>query len=219
MIKLRVAVDRDVAIVLRRTEAALEVAQSGLDDLNGEDDSRQLAGFHVVVVFGRSVTNVLQGLRSAVGPAFDEWYEPWQSEMRRDKLLRFFYKMRSTILKEGDLGVDYTARSARISKEGQLALSKLFDNRPEGAPLWLGAKQLVWTLPPDAQGNVAEVTVPTPEGVEVDETIRFCRPPRRHLGRKLHDDSLAGLAQLYVTYLSALVAAAKAQFGDEPQLF
>jgi len=54
---------------------------------------------HSVVVFGRSVTNVLQNLRSKV-PDFDTWYEPWKAQMEQDPLMRYLYKLRTDLLKK-----------------------------------------------------------------------------------------------------------------------
>lgn len=56
------------------------------------------------MVFGRAVTNVIQTLRNSV-EGFDEWYIPHGEAMSRDPLMRFFYKLRSQILKEGQAGL------------------------------------------------------------------------------------------------------------------
>jgi hypothetical protein len=61
--------------------------------------TRTLLGLFAVVVFGRAVTNALQNLRTFDRQAFDEWYGPWKQEMEEDPLLRWFYKLRSDILK------------------------------------------------------------------------------------------------------------------------
>ena len=53
-----------------------------------------------MVVFGRSVTNVLQTLRSVDREGFDRWYLPYRKQMEDDALLRYFYRLRSIILKE-----------------------------------------------------------------------------------------------------------------------
>jgi hypothetical protein len=41
-------------------------------------------------VFGRSVTFVLQTLRSIDEQRFDGWYDPWRAEMAEDPLLKHF---------------------------------------------------------------------------------------------------------------------------------
>jgi hypothetical protein len=87
----------------------LRLVEQGLRDMEQTDPSevatdgtamdRVLLGFVAVVVFGRSVTNALQNLRTFDQRAFEDWYEPWQREMRADPLLRWFYVLRSNILK------------------------------------------------------------------------------------------------------------------------
>jgi hypothetical protein len=63
-----------------------------------------MPGLRNLIVFGRAVTNILQNLRSVVGAkTFDEWYMPLQEEMRDDELLKYFYELRTEILKEGSL--------------------------------------------------------------------------------------------------------------------
>ena len=67
--------------------------------MEGEDHDQRLLGFLGLVVFGRALTNVLQNLRTFDEQAFDEWYGPWREEMEGDELCRFFYVLRSQLLK------------------------------------------------------------------------------------------------------------------------
>ena len=85
--------------VLTRAMAMLRVVRQGLRDMEEAEHDRILLGFFAVVVFGRAVTNALQNLRTFDSHAFDEWYGPWRQEMQGDPLLRWFYKLRSEILK------------------------------------------------------------------------------------------------------------------------
>jgi len=63
-----------------------------------------MSGLQNVAVFGRAVTNVLQNLRS-VQPDFDDWYTPVQKELENTPLMKFFYNLRTEILKKGEVGV------------------------------------------------------------------------------------------------------------------
>ena len=65
-----------------------------------------------VAVEGRSITNILQNLRS-ISDNFDEWYQPFVVEMRNDPLLRYFYQLRSSTLKKGDDKIKGVRVSAR----------------------------------------------------------------------------------------------------------
>ena len=91
-------------VVIARTEAILHTARLGLEDVKGNDARRRIAGIHNVATFGRAVTNVLQNLRS-IATGFDAWYQPKVAEMAGDPLMRFFYTVRSEILKQGAVTV------------------------------------------------------------------------------------------------------------------
>jgi hypothetical protein len=88
--------------ILWDTRSTLDTAYFGLTVFTGHHDKTKVYGLRIVVVFGRATTNVLQGLRGAVGTArFDGWYAPYVAEMRADPLMHFFYDMRTTVLKIG----------------------------------------------------------------------------------------------------------------------
>jgi hypothetical protein len=89
----------DPSQVLTRTMTMLRLVRQGLRDMEEKEYERTLLGFFAVVVFGRAVTNAVQNLRTFDRQAFDKWYGPWKHEMEEDPLLRWFYKLRSDILK------------------------------------------------------------------------------------------------------------------------
>jgi hypothetical protein len=91
---------RESTGILRRARETLALARRGLAEVRGHPASR-VAGLHNVVVFGRSVSFVLQTLRGVDEARFDKWYAPWQAEMRADPLLNYFSELRTEILKEG----------------------------------------------------------------------------------------------------------------------
>jgi hypothetical protein len=95
---------RTADAILRAAEDTLRTAEQGLSDVVNGPPERRLAGLRNAVVFGRAVTNVLENLRG-VDPAFDAWYKPVAAAISDDPLMRFFYKLRSEILKKGSLGV------------------------------------------------------------------------------------------------------------------
>jgi hypothetical protein len=76
------------------------MVKQGLRDMADSDQDRVILGFFGIAVFGRSVTSALQNLRTFDKPAFDEWYEPWKQQMKDDTLCRFFYQLRTDILKD-----------------------------------------------------------------------------------------------------------------------
>ena len=160
-------------------------------------------------MFGRAVTNVLQTLRGVDADKFDLWYQPFKQEMEKDPLMRYFYKLRTEILKEG--GPD-TPEATGVAGE-RFHPGVLMANPPPGAFQWVldgwGAAWLV-RLP---DGTVERRLIDVPEGMIKRSELRMPNPPTQHLGQPIGDTTVQGLCKLYVHYLSQLVAAAEAQFS------
>lgn len=106
---------RTVADVIRVAEHKLSMARQGLDDFLGPVHERRIAGITNLIVHGRSVTFVLQNLKSHLGDDFSKWYDPKQEEMKNDEAMKFFVEARNAIEKRGKLPV------AQISTVGQFS--------------------------------------------------------------------------------------------------
>jgi len=89
-----------------RAGTMLRMVQQGLRDMQEADQDRILLGFLGVVVFGRSMTLVMQNLRSHNREAFDSWYAPWQAEMKNDPLMRYFYDLRTMVIHHDAPAID-----------------------------------------------------------------------------------------------------------------
>jgi len=81
-----------------RAGTMLRMVQQGLRDIEEVNEDRKLLGFLGVVVFGRSMTFVMQNLRSHDLDAFNNWYAPWQQEMTDDPLMRYFNDLRTRVI-------------------------------------------------------------------------------------------------------------------------
>jgi len=126
--------DRTTKIILKEAEDTLFTARLGLDLVKGKDPKPRIAGLRNLVVFGRAVTNVLQNLRSTVGGAFDDWYQPKVEEMKKDHVLKYFYKLRSQILKQGTVN---TTGSMSLSGN-PMALMKMYQAPPGAKGFFIG---------------------------------------------------------------------------------
>src|SRR5207245_1206854 len=89
-----------------RAGTMLRMVQQGLRDMQETGEDRILLGFLGVVVFGRSMTLVMQNLRSHNREAFDSWYAPWQAEMKNDPLMRYFYDLRTMVIHHDAPAID-----------------------------------------------------------------------------------------------------------------
>lgn len=110
--------------VMTRAGIMLQLVQLGLADI---DDPRKeylriTQGLYNIAVFGRAVTNALQGLRTYNRHAFDEWYEPWRAEMQNDPLCRFFYGLRTDLLKKTEIrfGIVLAAAGQNVPAAGDI---------------------------------------------------------------------------------------------------
>lgn len=107
-----------ISEVLVRTEQTLETAKHGFDDLVSKNKVRRFTGLRNLIVFGRSVTFVLQNLKSVVGKdRFDSWYEPHQESMKQDVVMKYFVKLRNELEKQGRLPVSSSARIHNFSSD------------------------------------------------------------------------------------------------------
>ena len=84
--------------VVTRAGTMLRMVKQGLNDMAQVHEDRILLGFLGVVAFGRSMTLVMQNLRTHGREEFDAWYSPWQREMQGDPLMRYFNDLRTMVI-------------------------------------------------------------------------------------------------------------------------
>lgn len=110
-----------------RAGAMLQVARLGLRDMQESNEYRILLGFFGVVVFGRSITLVMQNFRRYDEAAFDRWYAPWRDEMKDDSLMLYFKELRRTIIHEDGpaIGVLLAADGRNAAKIGSITVDSL----------------------------------------------------------------------------------------------
>lgn len=116
-----------IADILQRAEIILNTARQGLADVLDPGRSRRITGLHNLIVFGRSVSFVIQNLSSAA-EGFQEWYAAEQAAMKASPLMRFLNDARTEILKQGVLNVHTSANFASFNTR-QIPT----ESRPPGA--------------------------------------------------------------------------------------
>ena len=194
---------------LRHCEETLATARFGLEDLKGFPN-RKLAGFRNLVVFGRAVTNVLQNLRSSE-PRFDEWYSPFKEEMKQDPLMKYFYKLRSEILKEGALNVSCSAYIKQLNLPQDL--EKFGPPPPNAKGFFIGDQSggAGWVVMLE-DGSTVKYYIDLPGDIAV-VTLHLGEAPREHLGGIIKNNDIVHLGELYIAYLEVLVDKAKTTFA------
>ena len=98
--------------VVTRSSTMLRMVAQGLRDMRDADHDRLLFGFLGIVVFGRSMTLVMQNLRTHDRAAFDVWYAPWQQEMQADPLMKYFNDLRTKVVHQDAPAIGIVLASA-----------------------------------------------------------------------------------------------------------
>lgn len=198
--------------ILNRLQEILKTAELGFKDLIQGPPPRKLPGLRNLIVFGRSITNILQKLRSTE-PGFDEWYLKYRTEMEEDQLMKYFYNLRSDILKEG---ID------KVNKRTHITKLKLPDDYirfgpppPNATGFFIGGEGggNGWIVRlPDGSEVIYYFELPSDIG---STKLVLQEPPQYHLGKRVPDSSIETLCGLYIEYLRQLVNEAKIKFGPK----
>jgi hypothetical protein len=204
-----IASNRTTLDIIRSAEDTLKTAIQGLEDLVKGPQERKLSGLRNLVVFGRAVTNIIQNLRSTEQD-FETWYKKYQEEMKSDPLLKYFYELRSKILKEGVLKTLTKVFIRKLEVPKDLAG---FGTPPQNAKGFfigdtLGGSGWEVELP---DGSLEKYYVELPSDIG-SISVHFPDAPNYHLGKEIEDTSITKLAKLYINYLRNLIIAAKDRF-------
>lgn len=199
-------------VTIRQTKSMLDRAVLGWQDMNGADEVRRQTGLYDAIVYGRSVTFVLQNLRTHVGrEQFDEWYQPHVDVMRSDPLLHRFAELRTEILKQGppstylatpvtdyDAWMDHLLSNPPANATGQAII--------DGEFFWFFTE-------PDGTTRKESAPMPSPQETErFNITWSMAGAPTEHLGNQIRDRSLIELVRIYLRYLHGLIDAAEREF-------
>lgn len=172
---------RSTTEVLLSVRRVLENALQGEADFR-EGGERRISGLYNAVSSGRSVTFVLQNLRSGTD-GFDAWYAPVQEQLKADSVSKYFVDLRNRIEKEGDHGA-----SSSIVTLRHLDQDDLMRNAPPDAVSAfigdeLGRSGWIVRLPDGTEttfyftlpADVAEITLSltdAPSGRDVADLLR-----------------------------------------------
>lgn len=198
---------KSIADVVERARRTLAICQIGLKDLiESTDFTRQIAGITTVTVQGRAVTQVAQQLRK-FDAGFDDWYAPYLAEMTRDPLLRYFYELRTLILKEGAPKVLVTnsldPRSRPLEGLGSTGPIPGIENYADYFKSGYLDTGIFKTKP-------TYVALPVAQNTNV--VLVLPNNPFEHKGQTIIDVSAQGLCILYVAYLGDFVRDLIARF-------
>ena len=197
---------KSTSSVLKRTEETLYTAKLGLNGLSSADPRERMAGLRNLVVFGRAVTNVLQNLRT-IEPEFEEWYSSYVQEMLENPLMKYFYKLRSEILKQGTvrigIAMNFSGNPFELARRSP---------PPPGAKSFFIGDEIGgsgWEVElPDGTKTKYYVTIPSDlANFELDIKLHFSGAPG-----DLQDVPIEELCASYIGYLENMLADARRRF-------
>lgn len=204
--------EQNVKTIFSRIDQQLDFVASSFIDLTKtpHDPKLRLRSLANIITFGRSVTFVMQNLRSSV-TNFDDWYKPFQDEMKGDELLIFFKDARNKLEKQGRLDTNTTVHMKNFNFN---MIQKYRENPPENAKGFFIGDSLGgsgWEiLMPD--NTVEKLYVDLDIDCYLDIKILFVPENIHHKGQLITDTSIENCCYLFLQYLKELVKQAKEQF-------
>ena len=198
---------KTTAEIIQRAVETLHTAQLGLAGMQSADPRMRIAGVRNVVVFGRAVTNVLQNLRSTESK-FEDWYQPHVAAMESDPLMKYLYKVRTEILKEGSVPV----ASGVLLNGNPMELMRRFKPPAGATGFFIGDRVggSGWEVETEA-GTVEKFYVELPSnlpGFKAEVTVFFPEAPD-----ELAKVPIEAVCQQYIERLAAIVQNAQARFA------
>jgi hypothetical protein len=201
-------------LAIKRAEQVLDTAYFGLKVLKTGAPSERSAGLRNVLVFGRSVTFVIQNLKSIVGEdRFNRWYAPIQDQMRADPLMRYFVEARNNLEKQGRLDVGVSGTIHGLSDSDFAKLEKppfestsFFMGDQNGGSGWemdLGGGESIkyYITIPKSVGEFRQVFLSLPENIPSE----------------IRDLSVDELCSIYLDKLAALLMSTRKEFLLSPK--
>jgi hypothetical protein len=191
--------------MFKRARAKLDESRRILENLSRATDADMFrAQFNAFIASSRTVTNALQKEGCHID-GFTEWYEPKQTEMRNDRLMRFFHNARVDDFHKGEHQLQFSTYNESLSSED-------FDPplSPD-APLAMGADGVFRIYD---QGTARERRVPVTEGRNFI-FVSVKNPPTEHRGLAIKDRTPVAICELALRYLEDLVFEADQKFGKK----
>ncbi|EGR2355990.1 hypothetical protein QNE77_004436 [Vibrio alginolyticus] len=201
--------ETQIKAIIQKAEDTYQTARFGYDDLVSTSRLRRFSGLRNLIVFGRSVTFVLQNLKTPVGEeAFNEWYIPLQEEMKQDVVMKYFVTLRNEILKQGKLpistSVTATISSGDIAKLGNPppGAQSFFIGDQSGGSGWVieladGTEEKYYVEIPESMAKVqqhfSELPVPEEDSLKTKSIEELCRYYLEKLENLIDDAKLTFL--------------------------
>jgi hypothetical protein len=193
--------------IISQADETLQTSAFGLHLVNLDDPHARKIGLRNTVVFGRAVTNIIQNLRSVVDD-FDDWYGPWVTRMKADETMQYLYKVRSEILKKGELKTGITMSIQQLDTQ---ILMSVVPSPPPGATSFIIGDSIGgtgWEIAlPNGETEMFYVNVPETPGLQFKIDVHFAASPLA-----VRDKTIQQVCTHYVDTLRLIVEDARQKF-------
>lgn len=200
-------VEEDTGSIIKNAEDMLITAKYGLDLLKTENPYYLPTGIRNVLTFGRAITKVLQRLRSHESE-FSAWYKPYRDEMENDPLLKYLYRIRNDVLKEGMMPVTSKTHISFLNLDWVNQLPKPPNTKGFFIGDNLGGSGFEVELP---DGSTEKLYIKLPWDTVIT-SAHFKNLPNSHLGKSINGISIKEICELYLQYLEKIIKGAKRKF-------
>jgi len=200
-------VDENTESIIKNAEGMLKTAKWGLDLLKTENPYHLPTGIRNVLTFGRAVTNVLQRIKSHE-LEFSAWYKPYRNEMENDPLMKYLYRLRNDVLKEGKMPVTSATYISFLDTSWVNQLPKPPNTKSFFIGDSLGGSGFEIELP---DGSTTKLYIKLPWDTVIT-SAHFENMPNSHLGKPINGMSIEEICELYLKYLEKIIEDAKGKF-------
>lgn len=206
--------NKAVEEIIANAKQQLSFIKDSIEDLEENKNNIRIRkrAFANIIIFGRSVTFVLQNLRSRVF-GFDEWYVPIQEKMKGDELLNTFKNARNDLEKQGKIN---SATSISIDFLDGRMMAELMKNPPKNAKSFFigdtfGGSGWFVEMP---DGTEEKLYVEIGENSSISIDVFFSQRPSMHNGQRITDSTIENCSRLYYEFLRSLVDEAEKKFKN-----
>ncbi|MFT3743784.1 MAG: hypothetical protein QM785_05760 [Pyrinomonadaceae bacterium] len=200
----------EIREILKNAQETLATAHAGVVQARSTDPLARRVGIRNAIVFGRSVTFVLQNLRSK-DDRFDKWYKPWQEKMKENPAFQYLKELRNAIEKQGKLQTSATMNVTNLDMG--LLMTVVGPTRPpEASSFFLGDSLggCGWTVElPSGEVEKFYLQLPRAKNLNVAFDVQFGDAPDA-----IKQKSAVTVCAEYVSFLNEVLQDAKDFFLD-----
>lgn len=204
---MAVMTKEDTETIIKNAEDMLKTAKYGLSYLKTENPYHLPTGIRNVLTFGREVPRILQRLKRRESD-FSEWYAPYRTELENDPLMKYLYRLRNDVLKEGKMPVKSKTCIEALNTNWVNQLPKPPNTKGFFIGDNLGGSGFIIALP---DGSTEKLYLKLPWDTVITST-HFEDMPNSHLGKTINGMSIKEVCELYLQYLTKIIEDAKEKF-------